>query len=148
MRARTIVAVTVALALPSLTRAQHSHGGGGGGMDMPPARHDKHKAPEPERQRGVLPPGSPRQVQVLVVYFGFSPKEIPADQGEEIVLAIRRSSEAHCKAGLAIPSRKVHVQLPVGETIPVTLKLDRAETIVLACADAEDVKASIVVAPR
>lgn len=147
MRLRPLSLLLAAIVIPSASRAQHSHSGGGG-MDMPPTRREKHRAPEPERQRGVLPPGSPRQVQILVVSFGFSPKEIPADQGEEIVLAIRRSSEEHCKAGLEIPSRKVHVQLPIGETIPVTLKLDRAETISVACAGEDGMQAEIVVSAR
>lgn len=147
MKLRTFIVLLAAIVIPSVSRAQHSHGGGGG-MDMPPMRHEKHTAPEPERQRGVLPPGSARRIEVLVVYFGFSPREIRADQGEEVILAVRRSDETRCKAGLTIPSRQVRVQLPIGETVPVTLKLDRAETISVACADEDGMRAEIVVAPR
>jgi len=85
--------------------------------------------------------------EVLVVSYGFSPSEIRADQGEEIVLRVRRSAESLCTSGLTIPERHLEVQLPLDETVPVTLKLDRAETIELQCAN-EDVRASIVVAPR
>lgn len=146
MRLKSFVAATAVLVTPGVGLAQHSHGGGG--MEMPP-RQEKPVARPPERQAGVLPPGSPRQVQVLVVYFGFSPKKIPADQGEEIVLAVRRSDPAHCKEGLAIPSRNLRVELPLDETVPVTLRLDRAETIALACVDeGDDFRAAIVVAPR
>jgi hypothetical protein len=53
----------------------------------------------------------------------------------------------HVARGLTIPGKHVDVQLPLGETVPVTLKLDRAETIELQCAN-DDARASIVVAPR
>lgn len=139
-----MLAVAAAIALPWSAGAQHSHGGGGAEMPPRPARQER--LPPPERQRGVLPAGSPRQVEVLVVSYGFSPQVIRADQGEQLVLAIRRSDDSHCKDGVAIPARQVLVQLPVGETVPVTLKLDRAETLEVACAN-EDVRASIVVAP-
>lgn len=139
-------AVAAAFAAPLLARAQHSHGGGGG-MDLSP-RHEKHeRPPAPAVPRGILPPGSARQIEVLVVSYGFSPTEIRADQGEEVVLTLRRSDDVHCGHGLAIPARQIFLELPVGETVPVTLRLDRAETIEVACVN-EDVKASIVVAPR
>ncbi len=142
--APSLLAIAVALTAPALARAQQSHGGGGG---MPP-RHENHERPPPPAEpRGILALGTPRQVEVLVVSYGFSPREIHADQGEQIVLTVRRSDDAHCKSGLAIPARKVLVQLPVGETVPVTLKLDRPETIDLVCAN-EDTQAAIVVAPR
>lgn len=144
MRAGALVTIIAALVVPTVGRAQHSHGSG---TDLPP-RQDKRPAPATERQPGVLPPGSPRQVQVLVVSFGFSPREIPAEQGEEIVLALRRSNPSHCRDGLAIPSRSLVVHLPLDETIPVTLRLDRAETIAIACVGEDDVQASIVVAAR
>jgi len=140
----SLFAAAVAVGVPMLARAQHSHGAGG--MDLP-QRREKHDPSPAAAPRGILPPGSPRQVEVLVVAYGFSPKEIKAAQGEQIVLSVRRSDPSHCNAGLAIPTRQVLVQLPVGETIPVTLKLDRAETIDLVCAN-EDARASIIVAPK
>jgi len=130
--------------LPALTLAQHSHGGGG--WSDPPSARQKHEHPSPA-PRGLRPPGSAREIEVLVVSYGFSPSEIRADQGEEIVLRVRRSAESLCTSGLTIPERHLEVQLPLDETVPVTLKLDRAETIELQCAN-EDVRASIVVAPR
>jgi hypothetical protein len=146
MRLGALVTITAALVIPSVGQAQHSHGGGG--MDMPP-RQEKGALPVEERQRGVLLPGSPRQVEVLVLSWGFSPREIRADQGEQVVLAVRRSSDdSHCKAGLTISAKHVHVQLPVGETIPVTLRLEQAETFAIGCEGEEDVQASVVVAPR
>ncbi len=140
-----MLAVAAAIAVPWAAGAQHSHGGGGTEIPPRPARQERPSAPE--RQRGVLPAGSARQVEVLVVSYGFSPQEIRADEGEQVVLAIRRSTDTHCKEGVAIPARQVFVQLPVGETVPVTLKLDRAETLEVGCVN-EDVRASIVVAPR
>jgi hypothetical protein len=139
-------ATAIAVALPALAVAQHSHGGGGW-SDPSPTRQ-KHEDPSPpSAPRGLRPPGSGRQIEVLVVSHGFSPTEIPADQGEEIVLLVRRSAESRCTSGLTIPERHLDVQLPLDETVPVTLKLDRAETIELQCAK-EDFRASIVVAPR
>lgn len=141
-----LFAIAAASAVPLVARAQHSHGGGGG-MDLSPRREKHERPPPPAVPRGVLPSGSPRQVEVVVVSYGFSPKQIRAEQGEQVVLTIRRSDDSHCNRGLAIPSRQVLVQLPLGETVPVTLKLDRAETIEVVCAN-EDVQASIIVAPR
>lgn len=86
-------------------------------------------------------------IEVLVVSYGFSPTEIHADQGEEIILRVRRTAESRCANGLTIPEKHVEVQLPLDETVPVTLKLDRPETIELQCAN-EDARAAIVVAPR
>lgn len=137
--------VAAALGSPWFGEAQHSHGGGGG-MDLP--RREKHvHAPPPALPRGILPPGSPREIEVLVVSYGFSPNEIPATQGEEVVLSVRRSDESRCKHGFAIPAKQILVQLPMDETVPITLKLDRAETIGVTCTN-EDVQASIIVAPR
>ncbi len=136
---------TAVAVLPALALAQHSHGGGR--PDSPPTLQ-KHEHPSPPAApRGLRPPGSAREIEVLVVSYGFSPSEIRADQGEEIVLRIRRSAESRCTSGLTIPERHVDVQLPLNETVPVTLRLDRAETIELQCAK-EDVRASIVVTPR
>jgi hypothetical protein len=140
----------VVAALPALALAQHSHGGGGGGHTTQPAAREKHQhspSPAPAPAPGLRPPGSARVLEVLVVYYGFSPAEIRADQGEEVELRLRRSAEELCAGGLAIPGRQEIVQLPLGETIPVTLKLDRAETLWLQCKD-EKTKVAIVVAPR
>jgi hypothetical protein len=145
----SLLIATVA-ALPALALAQHSHGGGGGGggHTEQPTEHEKHQRPAPAAPApGLRPLGSARPIEVLVVYYGFSPAEIRADQGEEIELGLRRSAEALCVNGLTIPGRQEAVRLPLGETIPVTLKLDRAETLWLQCKD-EKTKVAIVVAPR
>lgn len=144
MKFHSLVAAAVVILAPSLVRAQHSHGGG---MDVPP-RQERRPAQAPERQAGVLPPGSARQIQVLVVSFGFSPKEIPVEQGEEVVLAVRRSNPSHCAQGLAIQSREIVVELPLDQTVPVSLRLDRAERIAIGCVGEDDVQATIVVAAR
>lgn len=137
----------LALGLPAAAFAQHAgHGGGGGsaGVESPRKRaSDEH----PTLPAGLLPLGSPRAIEVLVVYYGFSPAEIRAEQGEEVVLRVRRSDDAHCREGLSIPSREMVVQLPLGENVTISLKLERAETIALTCAG-DDSHASIVVAPR
>lgn len=141
-----VVVTAVAFAAPAAAMAQHSHGGGDMGS-MPMPRHSEHDSSKPVSPAGVLPLGSARQIEVLVVSYGFSPSEITADQGEEVILYLRRSDDVHCKDGLEIPARKIVVQLPVGETVPVPLKLERAETLDVACRN-EDVRASIVVKPR
>ena len=143
---RLSFAVVVATALPTFALAQHSHGGGGQ-TERPPEREKHPHSSHPATPTGLLPPGSARKIEVLVVYYGFSPSEIHAEQGEEIELRVRRSAEDRCSAGLAISGRPGIVQLPLTETIPVTLKLDRAETIVLDCQD-ERTKAAIIVAPK
>ncbi len=141
-----VLALVAALGAPRGAWAQHSPAGGDTNDPMP--RHAGQKSPAaPAPQRGVLPIGAARQIEVLVLSYGFSPAEIHAEQGEAVVLYLRRSDDVHCKDGLEIPARKVVVQLPVDETVPVPLKLDRAETLVVACRN-EDVQASIVVAPR
>lgn len=138
-------AIAAAVMLPVLSQAQHSHGGGG--TDVPPRRAERERPSPPAAQRGLLPPGSPRQVEVLVLSYGFSPTSIRAEAGEEIVLLVKRIDDPPCAKGLAIPAKELLVELPLNETVPVTLKLERAETIELACAN-EDVRASIVVGPR
>jgi hypothetical protein len=142
-----LVAAALAFAAPLSATAQHSgHGGDMGSMPTP--RHsERERTSKPALPSGVLPVGSARQIEVLVVTYGFSPSEIAAEQGEEVILYLRRSDDVHCKDGLEIPARKVLVQLPVGETVPVPLKLERAETLDVGCRN-EDVRASIIVAPR
>jgi hypothetical protein len=141
-------AVAVVAAIPTLALAQHSHGGGGGGGHTArSAEPEKQQDSAPATPRGLRPPGSARVFEVLVVYFGFSPAEIHANRGEEIELRLRRSAEALCANGLTIPGRQGVVQLPLNETISVTLKLDRAETVLLECED-EKTKAAIIVGPR
>lgn len=137
--------VAAATSVPGVAAAQHSHGGGG--MGPSPRNEIRERPAPPALPRGILPAGSARRIEVLVLDYGFSPKEIRADEGEEVILTVRRSDEAVCKGGLAIPAKQVLVQLPIGETVPVTLKLDRAETIEVRCAN-EDTKGAIVVAPR
>jgi hypothetical protein len=139
------LAIAIAVVLPVLGEAQHSHGGGG--MDVPPRRARPEHASPPDTAPGLLPPGSPRQVDVLVLSYGFSPTSIRAQQGEEIVLLLRRVDESPCAKGVVIPAKQVAVDLPLNEAVLVTLKLDRTETIDVQCAN-EDVKASIVVEPR
>jgi heme/copper-type cytochrome/quinol oxidase subunit 2 len=145
MKAATFaLAVAIAAAIPTLAPAQHDHGGGG--MDRQPPR-EKRKEASPVDPPGLLPMGSARPIEVLVVYYGFSPSVVRADQGEEIQLRLRRSADVLCTKGLTIPGREGLVQLPPGETVPVTLKLDRAGTFTLQCKD-EATHASIIVAPR
>jgi hypothetical protein len=147
--AQLSLVIAVVAALPAFALAQHSHGGGGGGGHTEQAReHEEHQRSAPTIPApGLRPLGSGRPIEVLVVYYGFSPAEIRAGQGEEIELRLRRSADDLCAGGLAIPGRLEIVQLPLGETIPVTLKLDRAETLWLQCKD-EKTKVAIVVAPR
>lgn len=142
LRCRPIV-LAAALAVPILARPQHSHGSG---TDLPPRRSAPDSPSPPAKPRGLLPPGSPRQIEVLVLSWGFSPISIHAEPGEEIVLLVQRIDESPCAGGLAIPSRQLLVELPRGDTVPVALKLDRAETIDVRCAN-EETRASIVVAP-
>ena len=139
------IAIAAAVVLPVLGEAQHSHGGSG--MDLPPRRAEPEHAAPSDTARGLLPLGSPRQVEVLVLSYGFSPTSIRAQQGEEIVLLVRRVDESPCAKGIVIPARQVAVDLPLNEVVPVALELDRTETIDVHCAN-EDVKASIVVEPR
>ena len=148
MRAQFSFAIAVVAALPAVAAAQHSHGGGGGGHTEQPTEHEKHRrSAPPVPAPGLRPLGSARTIEVLVVYYGLSPAEIRVAQGEEIELRLRRSAAELCTGGLTIPGREEAVQLPLGETIPVTLKLDRPETLWLQCKD-EKTKAAIVVAPR
>ncbi len=78
---------------------------------------------------------------------GFSPTSIPAETGEEVVLLVKRIDEPPCAKGLAIAAKQLLVELPLNETVPVTLKLDGAEPIELRCANT-DMRAPIVIAPR
>lgn len=144
VQSRTL-AIAITVVLPVLGEAQHSHAGGG--MDLPPRRAKPEHAAPSDTARGLLPPGSPRQVDVLVLSYGFSPTSIRAQEGEEIVLLLRRVDESPCAKGVVIPAKQVAVDLPLNEAVLVTLKLDRTETIDVQCAN-EDVKASIVVEPR
>jgi hypothetical protein len=84
LHSRTL-AIAAAVVLPVLGQAQHSHGGG---MDLPPRRAEPEHASPPATPRGLLPPGGPRQVEVLVVSYGFSPPSIRAQRGEEIMLLV------------------------------------------------------------
>ncbi len=142
---RSFAMTAAVVLLPVLARAQHSHGGG---MDMP-RTHEPHEraSPPPAPPRGVLPPGSPRQIEVLVLSYGFSPGSISAQAGEEVVLLVRRADASRCADGLAIPAKQILVKLPLDETVPVTLKLELPETIEIHCAN-EDLRSSIIVAPR
>lgn len=146
MRVRSSMLVAaIAVVLPVLAEAQHSHGGGG--VDLPPRRARPERATAPATARGLLPLGSPRQVEVLVLSHGFSPSSIRAKQGEELVLLVRRIDASPCAKGLVIPAKHVAVDLPLDAPVSVALELDRPETIDVQCAN-EDVKASIVVEPR
>lgn len=138
---KLLYAAMLASALPVVAQAQHSHGGGGSmdGTTIPQRR----KEPPQKLPGGMLPLGSPRPIEVLVVYYGFSPKEIRADVGETVILQVRRSGSL-CANGLSIPDRNVNLDLPLDETVPVTLELKQAERIELRCTN-EETSAAIVV---
>jgi plastocyanin len=142
MRIETLFCgVVLASTLPVIAEAQHSHGGAVGMDQMP--RRERRKEPAPTLPRGFLPVGSARQVEVLVLDFGFSPNEIRADVGETITLLVRRANSV-CVNGLSIPKRQQNLNLPPDETVPVTLELKQAERIELKCTD-EDAAAVIIV---
>jgi hypothetical protein len=82
---------------------------------------------------------------VLVLDFGFSPTEMSADVGETVILGIRRVDPV-CTSGLTISGREAKLELPIGETVPVTIELKRAERIELRC-EGEDAAAVLVVRP-
>lgn len=142
MRIEALVfAAVFAPALPVVAEAQHSHGGSGRTDDT--VIPQRRKEPPPRPPAGMLPLGSPRPIEVLVVDYGFSPKEIRADVGETVTLQVRRSGPV-CANGLSIPKRKLDLDLPLGETVSVTLELEQAERVELQCAN-EDAAAVIVV---
>jgi hypothetical protein len=139
LRIRSLLfAVMSSVALPA--GAQHSHGGSG----MEPIRRpERPKVEEPALPRGMLPVGSPRTIEVLLLDYGFSPTKMSADVGETVILGIRRVDPV-CNAGLTISGRPSKLELPIGETVPVTIEVKRAERIELRC-EGEDAAAVLVV---
>lgn len=135
--------ITAALlfVVPTLAAAQHSHGASTG-LDLTPRLERKPDA-APRPQPGVLPPGSARQIEVLVLGWGFSPGRIEADAREAVTLMVRRVNGA-CANGLAIPSRGLTVDLPEGETVAVPIELGASERVGLQCVD-QEFEAEIVV---
>jgi hypothetical protein len=131
----------VASILPVFAEAQHSHGGMSG-MDQP-QRQERKQEPAPKPTPGLLPVGSTRGIEVLVLSYGFSPAEIRADVGETVTLLVRREDPV-CANGLEIPDRAIEAALPLGKTVPLTLELKRAERIALRCKD-ESIAAFLVV---
>jgi len=145
MRIETLFyAAVFASALPVVAEAQHSHGGGGGMDQM--SRPERRKDAPPKLPPGLLPVGSPRPIEVLVLDYGFSPKEIRADVGETVTLQVRRASPA-CVNGLSIPQRQLNLDLPLGETVPVTLELKQPGRLELKCRDEETAAVLIVGSP-
>ena len=132
--------VLLALAAARVAEAQHAHGGG----DFPtPPRPEPRRDTPPPRPPGLLPPGSPRQIEVLVLDWGFLPEEIAAEVGETVALLVR-ASQPVCTE-LEIPSREVRVAVPVDVTVPVVLELPRAEEFELRCGA---LSTRVVVKPR
>lgn len=139
----TFVLASILVSLPNVATPQHSHGGA-----MPSARPRTERPPHEEPARpGLLPPGSPRGIEILLLDDGFSPEEIAAEVGEEVVLLVRRSSTGRCTSGLEVASRGLKLDLPPDETVPITLKLARAESIELLCA-LDGARATVVVGQR
>lgn len=143
MKSSTFVLASVLVSLPNVALSQHSHGG------PRPNAMPRTERPRPEQttRPGLLPPKSPRGIEVLVLDDGFSPGEIAAEVGEEIVLLVRRSSAALCASGLEVPSRGLKLELPPDQTVPIPLKIERAESIELRCA-VDGTRAVVLVAPR
>lgn len=79
---------------------------------------------------------------------GFSPREIAAEVGEQVVLLVRRSSSSRCAAGLVLPGRDLPVPLPLDETVPVALQpLRDPGTVELRC-ESDGASAAVVVRAR
>lgn len=119
----------VLLALPSRAPAQHAGG------------HRSHEAPTTPRERRpepsgprLLAPGTPRSIEVLVLRDRFSPARIEVEDGEEVVLLVRRSADGYCDLGLEIAALATQVKLPVAETVPISIQpLGREESVPLRC---------------
>lgn len=142
MRVETLLVAAVAGAwMPAAAEAQHSHGARDA-MNQSPGSVREKESP-PKLPAGLLPLGSPRPIEVLVLEYGFSPSEIRADVGETVTLMVRRADPV-CADGLSIPKRQLNLELPLGVTIPVTLEPSRPERIELRCPN-EGATAVIVV---
>lgn len=144
MRLETLLlSAVVAWGVPAFAGAQHSHGGAAA-TDYP--QHHERREEPPKPPAGLLPVGSTRGIEVVVVSFGFSPAEIRADVGETVTLLVRRSAPV-CTNGLEIPARDITTDLPLDKTVPLTLELKRAERIELRCKDGSAVATLVVGSP-
>jgi hypothetical protein len=130
--------------LPCTAAAQHSHGTGPGFQVSPRTEHKREPAATPPP--GLLPARSARQIEVLVLDYGFSPSEITADVGETVTLLLKRGGQV-CAGGLTIPSRNLSTDLPLDARAAVTLELKGPERLELRCRDGDATAVLVVGSP-
>lgn len=69
-----------------------------------------------------------QNVDLAVTENGFEPKSIDVKPGSDVVLKVTRKTDSTCAKQIQIPSKKIKVDLPLNETVAVSLgKLKKGE---------------------
>jgi plastocyanin domain-containing protein len=79
---------------------------------------------------------SPRRVDIAVTEAGFEPSRITVQQGEEVTLAFKRTTDKTCATEVVLHVNEkdtLEKKLPLNEVVPVTVTFSKAGELGYAC---------------
>jgi plastocyanin domain-containing protein len=86
------------------------------------------------------------RVTVEVTQDGFVPKEIPAKVGQPITLVVTRKTDVTCAKQIVFADMGVEKELPLNETVEVTVTPERQGELRFAC-DMDMIAGKLLVEP-
>lgn len=74
-----------------------------------------------------------RRVDVTATNDGYSPSDIPAKKGEDLVLRFTRTTKSDCLAEIVFPTLNIKKELPMNQTVEIAVKADKEGKIPFQC---------------
>jgi plastocyanin domain-containing protein len=74
-----------------------------------------------------------RRVDVTASNDGYSPKEIAAKKGEDLVLRFTRTTKSECLSEVVFPSLNIKKELPLNQAVEIAVKADKEGKIPFQC---------------
>jgi len=77
---------------------------------------------------------APQRLEIEVIASGYRPETVEAEAGRPILLVFRRTTEESCGATVVFPGLGIQHDLPLNETVEISLAPQRPGKVDFACA--------------
>jgi plastocyanin domain-containing protein len=74
-----------------------------------------------------------RRIDIEATGDGYSPAEIKAQKGEDLVLRFTRKTKSDCLSEVVFPTLNIKRELPVNQPVEIAIKADKPGTIPFQC---------------
>jgi plastocyanin domain-containing protein len=74
-----------------------------------------------------------QRVKIEVTEKGFVPETVTVQSGRPVTLLVTRRTEATCATRLVLKTHGIDEKLPLGKTVAITFRPERAGTLTYAC---------------